>query len=72
MSIVQRTFAELVICERFRPSLSKISENEELSSLVVKVGEKYFKKTIEKSFQKAIEVGEKSEELLNSVEFLFG
>jgi len=27
---------KLVICERFRPSLSKISENEELSSLVVK------------------------------------
>ena len=33
-------FSELVTCEGFRPSLCKISENEELSSLVVKVSEK--------------------------------
>ena len=33
-------FSELVTCEGFRPSLCKISENEELSSLVVKVCEK--------------------------------
>ena len=31
------SFPELVMCEGFRPSLCKISENEELSNLVVKV-----------------------------------
>ena len=34
---MKTSFPELVMCEGFRPSLCKISENEELSNLVVKV-----------------------------------